>query len=101
MVLQQKNCYIFLSLEDRSSALQTFEINYITGEEMFVVFLDVTERWQTKKDESGEEVQVPSYSIKYVNQSGVTISFEEYHRLKNENAEVYMCALIGCIYLCG
>ena len=91
----------FLVEQVDGTKLQTFKLSYSTGEEMFVIYLDVSESWEIKKDETGKTIQVPSYNIKYVDDKGTEITFEDYQKNIDKNQKAYKCALIGCIYLCG
>ncbi|ULY68550.1 DUF2793 domain-containing protein [Chlorella virus XW01] len=57
--------------------------------------------WEIKRDENGDELRIPSYEMRYVDVSGMEISKDEYDSMKSSGLDVYKCAFIGCVYICG
>ena len=81
---------------DGSNKSQTFELSYTSGEELFLVHVDVSGTWEVINEET-----VPAYNVKYLDALGEEITAEDYEQSLKEKKEVYKAALIGCIYLCG
>ena len=96
--LEENSLLITIPVEqvDGSKHPHTFEVSYMTGAEMFVIYLDISGKWNIKQDE-----MVTAYNVKYVDEKGTEITYEQYQQLLNDKEKVYKCAFIGCIYLCG
>lgn len=57
--------------------------------------------WDIEQDESGNDVYIPAYEMRYVDSAGDEITKAEYDAMKADEQAVYKCAFIGCVYMCG
>jgi len=88
-----------------TTVARTEEVDRTVEEEYTVVDpdLDANGRyiWEIQLDESGDPINVPAYTMRYVDASGVMISREEYDTRKASDEPVFKCAFLGVVYMCG